>query len=143
MPGTHKVASQERTALTLAKMAMDGRFVAIVRLFMGRFVRSQCAREYNTALHHSGTLMRYFFSPPGPEPTLALGVVEATTAAATVTLRGSALRHRSCLRGTAIGTINVTTVAVATDHHQSVATRALVHPGTGVHRHTGPMRAGV
>lgn len=72
-------------------MAMDGRLVAKVRLSTGRFVLSQCAREYNTALHHSGTLMRYFFSLPGPEPALSLGVVEATTAAATVTSGGTAL----------------------------------------------------
>lgn len=91
LPGTHKVASQERTAFTLAKLAMDRRLVAKVRRFMGRFVLPQCAREYNTALHHSGTLMRYFFSLPLPEPALSLGVVEATTAAATVTSGGTAL----------------------------------------------------
>ncbi len=70
---------------------MDGRLLAQVRLSRGRFVLPQCACEYNTALHHSGTLMRYFFSLPGPEPALSLGVVEATTAAATVTSGGTAL----------------------------------------------------
>jgi hypothetical protein len=77
--------------LTLAKLAMDGRLAAIVRLSRGRFGLPQHAREYNTALPHGGTLMRYFFSLPGPEPALSLGVVEATTAAATVTSGGTAL----------------------------------------------------
>ncbi len=91
LPATHKVASQERTAFSLAKMAMDGRLVAKVRLSRGRSVLPQRAREYNTALHHRGTLMRYFFSAPLPEPALSLGVIEATTAAATVTSGGTAL----------------------------------------------------
>lgn len=88
---THKVASQERAVCTLAKLAMDRRLAAIVRRFMGRFVLPQCAREYNTALYRRGTLMRYFFSAPLPEPALALGIVAATTAAATVTSGGTAL----------------------------------------------------
>jgi len=91
LPSTHKVASQERTAFTLAKLAMNGGLVAKVRLSRGRFVLPQCACEYNTALHHSGTLMRYFFSLPGPEPALSLGVIEPTSAAATVTPGGTAL----------------------------------------------------
>lgn len=91
LSGAHKVASEERAAFTLAKLAMDGPLAAIVQLFIRHFVLSQCAREYNTALHHRGTPMRYFFSLPGPEPALALGVVEATTAAATVTLGGTSL----------------------------------------------------
>jgi len=143
LPGTHKVASQERAAFTLAKLAMDGRLVAMRRLFRGRSVLPQCAREYNTAQHRSGTLMRYFFSAPGPEPALSLGVIEPTSAAASVTSGGTALGCDSRLRRAASGTINVTAITVATDHHQSVTTHTLVHPGTGVHRHTGPMRAGV
>ena len=77
--------------MTLTKMAMHTRLVAIVRLSRGRFVLPQHAREYNTALPHSGTLMRYFFSLPGPEAALALGVVEAATATASVTSGGTAL----------------------------------------------------
>ncbi len=72
-------------------MAMDGRLLAMLRRSRGRSVLPQRAREYNTALHRSGTLMRYFFSPPCPEAALSLGIVEPTTAAATVTPGGTAL----------------------------------------------------
>ena len=45
--------------------------------------------------------------------------------------------------GAAIRAIDVTAVAVTTDNDLAVATRAVKHPGTGVHRHVRPMRAGV
>ena len=52
-------------------------------------------------------------------------------------------RVGSRINGAAIRTIDVTAVAVTTDNDLAVATRALKHPGTGVHRHVRPMRAGV
>ncbi len=44
--------------------------------------------------------------------------------------------------GAAIRAIDVPVVAVTTDNDLAVATRTVIHPGTGVHRHTRPMRAG-
>ena len=44
--------------------------------------------------------------------------------------------------GAAIRAIDVTAVAVTTDNDLTVAMRAVIHPGSGVHRSTRPMRAG-
>ena len=46
------------------------------------------------------------------------------------------------MTGTAISTIDVTAVAITTENDLAVATRAVKHPGTGIHRGTKPMRAG-
>lgn len=89
-PGSqaHKVVSEERAALTPAKLAMDRRLAVIAPLYTHRFVLE---RHYNTAPHHSGTLMRYFFSLPCSAAALSLSIVVAATAAASVTLRRTAL----------------------------------------------------
>jgi len=44
--------------------------------------------------------------------------------------------------GAAIGAIDVTAIAVTTDNDLTMATYAVIHPGTGVHRYARPMRAG-
>jgi len=67
---------------------MDRRLAGIAPLYTHRFVLE---RDYNTALHHGGTLMRYFLSPPLSEPALSLGVIEPTSAAASVASGGTAL----------------------------------------------------
>ena len=45
--------------------------------------------------------------------------------------------------GAASRAIDVTAVAVTTENDLAVTTRAVKQPGTGVHRYTRPMRAGV
>jgi len=70
-------------------MAMDRHLAGMARFNTHRFVLRE--RHYNTAGHHRGTLMRYFFSLPGSAAALSLGVMVAATAAASVTLRRTAL----------------------------------------------------
>jgi len=86
--------------------------------------------------------MRYFFSLTRPESTLSIRIIVLATARCTVTFGCSVQRGRSRQIRAAVSAIDVTAVAVTTDNDLAVATRALKHPGTGVHRHVRPMRAG-
>ena len=86
--------------------------------------------------------MRYFFSSTRPEPSLSIRIRVPATARCAVAFGGSAQRGRSRLFGAAVGAIDVTAIAITTDNHLAVAPRALIQPGTGRHRHEGPMRAG-
>ena len=87
--------------------------------------------------------MRYFFSLTRPESTLSIRISVLATTGCTVTFGCTVKRVGSRINGAAIRTIDVTAVAVTTDNDLAVATRAVKHPGTGVHRHVRPMRAGV
>ena len=87
--------------------------------------------------------MRYFFLLTRPESTLSIRIIVLATACCTVTFGCPVQRGGSRQTSTAVSAIDVTAVAVTTDNDLAVATRALKHPGTGVHRSARPMRAGV
>jgi len=87
--------------------------------------------------------MRYFLWLARPEATLALGVTEPTTAGGAVAAGGPAQGERSGVGGAAIGTIDVSTIAVPAEDHLGVTAGTVVQAGTGIHRRTGPMGAGI
>ena len=87
--------------------------------------------------------MRYFFSLARPESTLSIRIIVLATARCTVALGCPVQRGGSRQTSTAVSAIDVTAVAVTTDNDLAVTTRTLKHPGTEVHRHVRPMRAGV
>jgi hypothetical protein len=102
-----------------------------------------CAGQYNKAKPLRGTLMRYFFSFPRPEAALASRIRVPAPARGTVAPGRSAQGVGPGQIGAALGTIDITAVALTTDNDLAVATGAVKQPGTGVHRHTKPMSAGV
>lgn len=87
--------------------------------------------------------MRYFFASTRPEPALSIRVIVSTATRCAVAFGCSAQGIGSGVRRAAIGAIDVTAVAITTEDHLAVATRAVEQSGTGFHRHTGPMGAGV
>jgi hypothetical protein len=87
--------------------------------------------------------MRYFFSLTRPEAALSIRIIVLATARCTVTFGCSVQRGGSRQISAVVRAIDVTAVAVTTDNDLAVTTRALKHPGTGVHRSARPMRAGV
>jgi hypothetical protein len=87
--------------------------------------------------------MRYFFSLTRPEPTLSIRITVLATARCTVAFGRSAQRGGSCMIGAASRAIDMTAVAVTTDNDLAVTTSAVKQPGTEIHQHVRPMRAGV
>ncbi len=86
--------------------------------------------------------MRYFFSSTCPESSLSIRIRVPPTARCAVAFGGSAQRGTAGINGAAVSAIDVTAIAITTDNHLAVATRAMIQPGTGGHRDERPTRAG-
>ena len=86
--------------------------------------------------------MRDSFSLQDEKLVVSFRVTGPATEGWAVASSRSAQGIGSGLIGTAIRAIDVTAIAVTTEKDLAVATRALKHPGTGIHRQTRPMRAG-
>lgn len=87
--------------------------------------------------------MRYFFASTRPESALSIGIIVSTATRCTVAFGHFAQTSGSGLSRATIGAIDVTAVAITTEDDLAVAMRAVEQSGTGFHRHTRPMGAGI
>jgi len=79
--------------------------------------------------------MRYFFTLPGPESSLAGRVVVLAPAGQTVACPGSAQALFASDCGALTGAVNVAPITVATDIGRAMAAGTVVTAGDGKHRH--------
>ena len=83
--------------------------------------------------------MRHFLRS-GAVAALALGVLQTPPAGLLVATSGSAKGGTACLFSATVRTVDIAPIALAADHHLTVAAGAVVQACSVLHRRKRPMR---